>query len=189
MSVRRSVVIDAPPSEVWATLVAFERYGAWNPLIPRASGVAAVGETVRAVIAQPRFPPVPIRAEITRCDPERELAWETNLPGGGLLTVEHAFQLTPLDADGAVVGEGEVASRTEFAQVERVGGAVGRAVPDSLVGVLADGFDQMNRALRRRVETTHGGRGASADGSSTSASDTTPDATTRDDTTPDDHNR
>jgi hypothetical protein len=142
VSVTAAVEIDAPPAAVWETLTAFERYGAWNPLLPRVEGEPVEGASVRAVIAQPRFPPVPIRAEITRVDAERELAWETAVPGGGLVRVSHAFRLRPL-AGG---------DRTEFTQVERLGGPVGAAVPPSLVGFLADGFDEMNEALRRRVE-------------------------------------
>ncbi|MEZ3143894.1 SRPBCC family protein [Halobaculum sp. MBLA0143] len=149
MSVTAAVEIDAPPAAVWEALTAFERYGAWNPLLPRVEGEPVEGESVRAVIAQPRFPPVPIRAEITRVDPERELAWEAAVPGGGLVRVSHAFQLRPL-AGG---------DRTEFTQLERLDGPVGAAVPSSLVGFLADGFDEMNEALTRRVES-----GAYADG-------------------------
>ena len=142
MSVTATVEIDAPPAAVWETLTAFGRYGAWNPLITRIEAEAVEGTTVRAVIDQPRFPPVPIQATITRAEPNRELAWETSLPGGGLLRVGHAFQLRPV-AGG---------DRTTFSQVERIDGPVGAAVPESLVGFLADGFDEMNRALRRRVE-------------------------------------
>jgi hypothetical protein len=155
VSVTATVEIDAPPAAVWETLTAFERYGAWNPLITRIEAEPVEGAAVRAVIDQPRFPPVPIRATITRAEPDRELAWETQLPSGGLLRVSHAFQLRPV-AGG---------DRTAFSQVERLDGPVGAAVPEALVGFLADGFDEMNRALRRRVEAgvPAGGSGESPD--------------------------
>ncbi len=153
MTVTASVEIDAPPAAVWETLTAFERYGAWNPLLPRVRGEIAEGAEIRAVVAQPRVPPLPIRARITRVEPERELTWETRVPGAGLLSVAHTFELTPLaGADGG--SETEAAERTRFTQIETLDGPVGRAVPDRVVGFLADGFDEMNAALRRRVEST-----------------------------------
>lgn len=142
MTVTASVEIDAPPERVWETLLAFERYPAWNPLIRRIEGRPAVGRTIRAIIDQPKFPPIPLRATVTTFDPEREFAWETRLPTAGFVTVTHRFRLRPI-ADG---------ERTEFTQVEELDGALGRAVPDRLIGFLAEGFVEMNDALVRRIE-------------------------------------
>lgn len=145
MPVTASVEIDAPPERVWETLLAFDRYPDWNPLIRRIDGRPAVGRTIHAIIDQPMFPPIPLRATVTRFDPERELAWETRLPSAGLLTVTHRFRLRP-------IASGE---RTEFTQIEELDGSFGRAVPDRLIGFLADGFTEMNDALLQRVESTH----------------------------------
>lgn len=146
MTVTASVEIDAPPEQVWETLLAFDHYPDWNPLIRRIEGRPAVGRTIRAIIDQPTCPPIPLRATVTRFDPERELAWETRIPSGGLVSVTHRFRLTPI-ADG---------ERTEFTQVEELDGSLGRAVPDRLLGFLADGFDEMNDALVRRVDSDRG---------------------------------
>ncbi|MFB6177496.1 MAG: SRPBCC family protein [Halobaculum sp.] len=143
MTVTASVEIDAPPERVWETLLAFDHYPDWNPLIRRIEGRPAVGRTIRAIIDQPMAPPLPLHATVTRFDPERELAWETNIPSAGLLTVTHRFRLRP-------IASGE---RTEFTQVEELDGSLGRAVPDRLIGFLADGFVEMNEALVRRVES------------------------------------
>jgi hypothetical protein len=141
MPVTASVEIDAPPEDVWASLLAFDSYPEWNPLLRRVDGGAEVGRTIRAIVDQPGVPPLPLRARIVTVAPERELAWETRLPSG-FVTVLHRFQLEPL-ADG---------TRTRFTQVEELDGRLGREVPDRLVGFLAGGFDEMNDALKQRVE-------------------------------------
>lgn len=139
--VTASVEIDAPPTAVWNRLVDFETYGQWNPLLTQIEGRAAVGERVRAVVDQPGFPPLPLRAEVTAVEPGRRLSWVSGVPVRQVLSAAHAFELAP-------VGE----SRTRFTQCESFGGPAGAFVPRWIADRLTDGFDRMNRALKYRVE-------------------------------------
>ena len=139
--VTASVEIDAPPAAVWERLLDFETYGQWNPLVVKLDGHAEVGSRVRGLIDQPGFPPLPLRAEVTAVEPRRRLSWISGFPVTRLLSATHAFELQPIGDD-----------RTRFAQHETFGGVTGPYVPQRLAGRLTDGFDRMNRALKRRVE-------------------------------------
>ncbi len=141
-AVRASVVVEAPPDRVWKTLLAFEEYEAWNPLITRIRGQVVVGQRLQVRVSQPGVPPVTITPLVTGVDPERELRWVSDVPTAAVLTARHRFQVTP-------IGNGV---RTRFVQTETFTGAFGRLVPGAVRRRLHEGFAGMNAALKRRVE-------------------------------------
>lgn len=141
-TVEASVVVDAPPAAVWATLTAFDAYAEWNPLIRRVSRRPAEGRTIRVLLTQDGIPPTVIRPTVTRMVPERELSWRSAAPIPGTFEATHQFLLTPV-ADG---------EQTRFTQTETFGGVVGSLVPRGLRSRLRAGFTAMNEALAARVE-------------------------------------
>ncbi|KTG11220.1 hypothetical protein AUR64_04640 [Haloprofundus marisrubri] len=138
--VEATIDIDAPPEQVWDALVGFEEYGAWNPLVRRIRGRPEVGGRLNVLLTQRRMPPVFTRPVVSAVVPERELRWTTEPPIPGVIDAEHAFRLDP---------KGE---RTRFTQREWFRGALADVVVDRLGDRLVDGFDEMNRALKRYVE-------------------------------------
>jgi hypothetical protein len=139
-TVQHEIEIDAPPSAVWAVLADTESYAAWNPFVRRLTGELRGGARLEAEIAPPGGRAMTFRPMVLAAEPDRELRWLGRLLVPGLFDGEHAFRLEPLD-DG----------RTRFVQSERFDGV--------LVGLLRRtlektrlGFEQMNEALKRRVE-------------------------------------
>ena len=142
--VEAAVEIDAPPAVVWRELLDFRSYRDWNPLLRRVRGDPVEGARIRALLSQPGLPPVVIVPEVIARADERELRWVSDSPLPGVLTAEHTFLLTPLE-DG---------TRTRFTQQESFEGVVAALLPERLVSRIERGFDEMNDALKRRVESS-----------------------------------
>ena len=69
------VVIDAPVEKVWAILVDFENYGAWNTFCPSIKNRAlAIGEAVEMMVDLGEGPSPQVEY-ISRIDPLECIAW------------------------------------------------------------------------------------------------------------------
>lgn len=133
--------IDAPPPDVWRVLMDFDAYGDWNPFIRSISGRPESGETLTVRMEPPGGKGMTIKPKVLAVQPEHELRWKGRLLIPGLFDGEHIFRLEP-------VGDG----RTRFVHREEFGGVLVWFVK----GVLrktAEGFEQMNAALKQRVES------------------------------------
>lgn len=86
-----SVVIAAPPAEVWRVMSDVARWPEWTPSVsrvkPLTAGPLRVGSRVR--IHQPKFPPAYWR--VTELDPERQFTWVSVGPGLRV-TARHAVE-------------------------------------------------------------------------------------------------
>lgn len=132
--------IDAPPADVWRVLMDFGAYGEWNPFIRSISGRAEPGETLTVRLQPSGGRGITMKPKVLAVEPEHELRWKGRLLIPGLFDGEHIFRLEP-------TGDG----RTRFVQREEFGGLL----VGLLKGVLtktAEGFEQMNAALKQRVE-------------------------------------
>lgn len=139
--IHHAIDIDAPPAAVWAVLADTAAYGEWNPFIPRLEGDWRVGAKLSALVATPGGGrPRTFEQTVLAVQPGRELRWIVRVLVPGLLDGVHSFGLQPLPAGG-----------TRFTQVERFRGLLVR-----LLGRQIDktqlGMEQMNGALKRRVE-------------------------------------
>ena len=140
--------MDELSEQVWAVLADFEAYPAWNPFIRRAAGELREGQRIQVTIQPPGRGEFAFEPTLTSVAAGRELRWLGHLGIRGLFDGEHAFAIEP-------VGEG----RVRFHHYEVMSGLL---VP-FLGGMLRDterGFDEMNRALKARVE---GGTAASTE--------------------------
>jgi hypothetical protein len=139
---RSEIAIDAPPERVWQVLTAFGAYPEWNPFIRSIEGEAKVGSRLKIRIEPPGARGMTFRPTVRAAEPARELRWIGRLLLPGLADGEHRLALEPL-----------AGGRSKFIQSERFSGLlVGR-----LRGTLAAterGFEQMNEALKCRVEVT-----------------------------------
>jgi hypothetical protein len=131
------IEIDAPPARVWAVLTDTKHYPQWNPEISALIGDLTPGSIVENhlgnVKSEQVFHPV-----ILVASPSKELRWRGDYILPRLLTAEHYFVLEPK-------GNGTV-----FTQGESLRGAALWLFDATR---LLPGFNAMNRALKRRVES------------------------------------
>lgn len=143
-TIETAIEIDATPEAVWATLVDFESYPDWNPFITAAEGSLEAGARLRIHIQPPNGRGMGFKPTVTAAVPTERLEWLGRLGVRGVFDGRHEFRLEPL-------GDG----RTRLVQRESFSGL--------LVGLLLDeddisaGFEQMNEALKNRVEATDNG--------------------------------
>ena len=137
-----AIDIAAPAAKVWSILADLPAYASWNPFIVSAAGELATGSRL-SIRAQPpggaalRFRPLMLSVQ-----PEREIVWRGQFLLPGLFDGEHAFRIEPAE------------SRVRFVQTERFSGVLIPVAPASLFQRIQQGFEAMNRALKRRAEAS-----------------------------------
>lgn len=134
-----TVTIGATPPDVWAVLCDLGRYHEWHPHVREAEGTIKVGNQVRFKMAPPCRRPFTIRPKVTAARPGAELRLIGRLPV--LFSGEHGFTLNP-------IGSGD---ETEVVQSEIYRGLVVPFIDRTIAATRAE-FDEVNQALKRRVE-------------------------------------
>jgi hypothetical protein len=71
--------INAPADRVWEILTSFDRYGEWNPQIPRAAGKPAEGTQITLRLALPGRPAMDLAATIEQARANQLLSWRGHL--------------------------------------------------------------------------------------------------------------
>ncbi|GGE57669.1 SRPBCC domain-containing protein [Actibacterium pelagium] len=138
---KTEVVIDAPPSAVWQTLMQTQDYADWNPFICDLSGELAVGNKISATIRLPESNPMTFSPTILASDPQKELRWVGKLGVNGIFDGEHYFTLEPRADGTTLLKHGETFRGLLAYPLMALIGAKTKA-----------GFDAMNSALKQRVE-------------------------------------
>lgn len=139
--IHTSIVINASPARVWATLTDFSSFPEWNPFIRRLRGTLAFGARLEAFIQPPGTGGMTIRPTLTEVARERELRWRGRLLLPGVFDGEHLFQIERLDDD-----------RVRFVQSETFRGLLVPLLWRTLDRATRRGFEEMNRALKARAE-------------------------------------
>ncbi len=134
-----TIDIAASPEEVWPVLADFASYPAWNPFIRSAAGSLAVGERLSIRVQPPEGKAMRFRPTVRVVREARELAWLGRLLVPGLFDGEHRFALEP------------TATGSRFVHEERFTGVLVPFFRDLRQRYLP-AFEQMNDALKRRVE-------------------------------------
>jgi hypothetical protein len=138
--IRTRHLIPYPPAQVWAVLIDFKGYAAWNPLNVWADGEARLGARVAMrfvdagggkgkVIAQ--------TVTITACEPARRLEWVGRVPV--LFTGRHFFELRPTNGG------------TELRHGEDLSGLVPLTFSAARIARQKAAYEAMNPALEARV--------------------------------------
>jgi hypothetical protein len=141
--IRTQIDIAAPAERVWKILTNFAAYQDWNPFMRNATCPALKHGTILEIAMLPpdaegwTFHPVLITVQ-----PERELAWRGHFILPGLFDSMHSFAIDPLDAH-----------HVRFVQSEKYSGLLVRLFRDQLTRNRA-GFEEMNRALKSRAESS-----------------------------------
>jgi hypothetical protein len=136
----REIDIDAPPDRVWAVLTDFERYPEWNPFVTEVAGVPETGATLRVRLSPPGGRGITLKPRVTAVEGARTFEWLGRLLVPGLFDGRHRFELAPTPTG------------TRFTQHETFTGVLVPLLARSLDRHTATGFDQMNAALKARVE-------------------------------------
>ena len=138
--VRSEIVIDAPPERVWAVLTDFAAYPEWNPFIRRISGELREGAKLEVRIAPPGARATTFKPTVRALERNRELRWLGRLLVPGIFDGEHSLLIEPRER-----------GRSRFVMSERFSGLLVGFFKGTLAKTEV-GFEQMNAALKARVE-------------------------------------
>ncbi len=138
IAIRTAVEIDVPREEVYAVLADLGAYPKWNPYHRRIEGEFEEGSDMTIHVTRPDGKQVEVPPHMMRIIENEEITW-----GGGIKGVfygVHSFYL-----------ESQPNGKTLLKHYEDFSGfAVGFA--DLPPGVIADGYHQMNIALKKKLE-------------------------------------
>jgi hypothetical protein len=131
--------VDAPSQRVWEELVDFPAWKEWNPFIPSISGKVEIGAHLQMTVSPPGMKPMEFEPTVFSLEPGRAITW-----GGSFLRFayrgDHAISLESLPGGG-----------TRVRQRERFRGPMALFM-GRMFGPTEQGYHQMNRALKDRVE-------------------------------------
>src|SRR5919112_56637 len=137
------IKIDAPAKRVWEMLTDCASYPQWTAFIRHISGRPAPGERLQARLAPPGGRAMTFKPKVLTAEPNRELRWLGRLLVPGVFDGEHSFTIQPLEEN-----------RVRFVQREAFKGLLVPLFARSLETNPQRGFEEMNRALKERAETT-----------------------------------
>jgi hypothetical protein len=135
---RSEIEIDAPPERVWAVLTD-SAYPEWNPFIRRISGELREGAKLEVQIQPPGARASTFKPTVRAVETNRELRWLGRLLVPGVFDGEHSFVIAPREG------------HSDFAMSERFSGFLVGFFKGTLAKTEV-GFEQMNAALKARVE-------------------------------------
>ena len=141
---RSHIEIEATAERVWQVLTDFDAYPEWNPFIRRVNGRPEVDEQLVVRMRPSGTRGMTFRPTVLKVEPNRQLRWLGHLLVPGLFDGEHIFEIEELDED-----------RVLFVQREVFKGLLVPLLARSLDRDTQRGFEEMNRALRERAETTN----------------------------------
>lgn len=139
-TIETTVVIGAPPQDVWAVITDFGRYEEWNPFILHAEGEAVAGSTLRLHIRPPGGKGMTHQPTVLIAEPPRQLRWLGRVAVPGLFSACHDFLLEPT-AEGTRLRHREVFTGLLVPFLRRT------------LKQTEEGFAALDQALKERVES------------------------------------
>ncbi len=140
-TVSTSILISAPPEQVWDVLTDFSRYPEWNPFIQSISGQLVPGEKLRVGIKPPGGKAMTFNPTVLAAQPARELRWKGRLLLPGIFDGEHFFRMEPSG------------NATRFVHGEKFSGLLVGVMGASSFNQIESGFRAMNEAIKERAES------------------------------------
>lgn len=131
------IIINATPEQVWHVFTQFNTYPEWNPFVSKLTGTPEPGKNINVKLPGMTFTP-----KVLVYAPQKEFRWLGKLWFKGLFDGEHYFILQD-NGDGS----------TTFIQGERFNGILLPLFNHMLDTKTIAGFNEMNVALKKRVET------------------------------------
>jgi hypothetical protein len=121
-------------------LIDLDKYTEWNPFIRNAVGLTKVGERLRVRLSPPNGREMEFKPTVKSFIESKEFSWLGHFLFPGVFDGEHVFKLKPIN-DGCLLIQKESFS--------------GLLVPffwRSLNTNTRKGFEEMNKALKKRAE-------------------------------------
>ena len=132
--------ISAPPERVWAVLTDFAAFPEWNPFMRSIVGSPTEGARLNVRMEPPGGRGMTFKPTVTVARPARELRWLGRLGLPRIFDGEHQLLIEP-----------QAGGTTRFTQAETFRGILVPFLKGSLDKTRV-GFEQMNAALKQRVE-------------------------------------
>lgn len=139
LTLTTQITINASPEEIWTELIDFKSYPEWNPFINKIEGIPLKGNKLKATIADMKFKPL-----ILESIPNKKLVWLGKLGIKGLFHGEHSFEIIPQQKG------------CKFIQNEKFSGILVPFFKNKLMKETKEGFNSMNKELKKRVEIKKG---------------------------------
>jgi hypothetical protein len=140
--IRHTVDIDAPPERVWAAVVDFPGYAAWNSQLAYLGGTVELGGQLHLRLAAEGADPYEFKPTVSHLEENRRFAWiaRTGLPR--VFDGEHFFELERLPSGGT-----RLTNREEYRGVLSM---IFQRLP--MMKSAPRGFEKMNNELKRYIE-------------------------------------
>jgi hypothetical protein len=138
--IETEIEIGTSPERVWAILTDLEKYSEWNPFIKSAKGNVIEGEKLEVRIAPPNKKEMSFKPTVLTAKANSEFRWLGHLMFPGIFDGEHVFTITGNEKGSLLV------------QKEIFKGFLVPLVWSSMEKNTKDGFELMNRALKKRAE-------------------------------------
>ena len=139
-TISTSVSIEAPPSVVWDVLMDFDSYPEWNPFIRSITGSPAVGTKIEALLGASGKKPMKFSPVVQELSSPSRFSWLGSFGFKGVFDGRHSFELE------------ETTEGTIFHQHEEFSGILAPIALPALRASTTRGFNEMNQALKERVE-------------------------------------
>jgi len=136
-----SILIEAPVTDVWNTLMKHEAYSEWNPFVKSIEGKAIKGEKIKVCLQMEGSKPMNISPTVLLNKKEQEFRWLGHMGTKGLFDGEHYFKIEAVSSNETRLVHGEVFSGI-------LSGLILMLVGEKTL----KGFKAMNEALKQRVE-------------------------------------
>lgn len=130
------IEINASSKDIWNVLVDTDHYSEWNPYHVKVQGKLKEGETLEVDIHKPNGNRINIHPQVIEVLPEKRLIW-----GGGILGLfigEHVFELQKTSNQSTLLIQRELFT--------------GIAIPFAELDTIEEGYQLMNKALKKKVE-------------------------------------
>ena len=135
------IEIDGTADEVWKIITNFRGYSDWNPTITNASGELIEGSPVDVTFGLPFSKSMDLSLEVHDIEKGKTFSLVSKLLEPKILDSTHYLRVKKSD-------NGNV----KFCQGERFSGLLLYLVFPVIKGTLEKGFEDMNKALKNRVE-------------------------------------
>jgi hypothetical protein len=139
--IHTEIDINAPVERVWQVLTDFASFPQWNPFIRAIKGDLKPGSRMDMTSQFFKSREMNFRSTVLRVEPNRELRWLGHFLLPHIFDGEHYFLLEPLET-----------GRTRLVHDEIFSGLLVPFFSNRLSQETRRGFEEMNRALKARVE-------------------------------------
>ena len=140
---RTEIEIKSSPVRVWESLMDFPAFPDWNPFIRQIEGEPTMGSKLEVFLQASGTKGMTFRPRVKRIEANHELRWLGHLGIPGLFDGAHVFEIHAVGPD-----------RVRFVQREEFRGILVPFLARMLERDTRREFEDMNRALRARVEGT-----------------------------------